>query len=176
MKSGEKGFTLVELLVAMVIMVTIGGAGAAATFQVLKGAERGNSYMSAVRQVENAGHWISRDALMSESIQTDNLTPPNFLILNWVERDYVNQDIRHSATYFFQDVSGNTGKLMRRHWSSAGANELVLVAEKIYYDPAQPGQSSRANYAGPVLTVKLTSIIKDKIESKEYKIVHRPGM
>ena len=174
MRRGERGFTLVELLVAMVIMVTISGAAGAVTFQTLKGVARGTGYMAAVRQVENAGHWISRDALMAETVRTDNLTWPDFIVISWVERDYVNDDIYHSATYYFQDMSGEIGKLMRRHWSSAGANETVMVAENIYYDALHPNET-KANYNNPKLIVKLTSIVDDRHETKEYKIVHRPN-
>lgn len=166
---------MVELLVAMAIMVTISGAAGAATFQTLKSAARGTGYMSAVRQVENAGHWISRDALMAERVRTDDLTWPDFIVITWVERDYVNDDIYHSATYFFQDFSSDMGKLMRRHWSSDGANETVMVAERIYYRADHPNET-KANYNPPKLIVKLTSIVDTKKETKEYKIVRRPNM
>jgi len=174
MRRGEKGFTMVELLVAMVIMVTISGAAGAATFQTLKGTARGTGYMSAVRQVENAGHWISRDAMMAETVQTDSLAWPNFIVINWAERDYVNDDIYHSATYYFQDFSNDKGKLMRRHWSSAGANETVMVAENIYYRADHPNET-KAIYSSPKLTVKLTAIVDNKKETKEYKIMRRPN-
>jgi len=175
MKHGERGFTLVELLIAVSIMFVLSGAAGAVTFQTLKGAARGNGYMSAVRQIENAGHWISRDAQMADGIKTDGLTWPDFLVINWVERDYVHDEIYHSATYYFDNFSGNIGRLMRRHWSSAGANETTLVGESIYYDAIHPDET-KAHYRGPVLTVKLTSIIGEKHETKEYKIIPRPNM
>ena len=175
MRRGESGFTLLELLVAVSIMFVLSGAAGAVTFQTLKGAARGNGYMAAVRQVENAGHWISRDAQMADGIKTDGLTWPDFLVINWVERDYVHDEIYHSATYYFEDFSGNMGKLMRRHWSSDGANETALVAKDIYYDAVHPNET-KAHYVGLLLTVKLTSIVGEKHETKEYKIVPRPNM
>ena len=140
----------------------------------LKGVERGTGYMSAVRQVENAGHWISRDALMAENIQTDDLTWPDFLVISWVERDFEHADIYHSATYYFQDFSNDTGKLMRRHWSSDGANETAMVGENIFYRALHPSQT-KANYNASKLIVKLTAIVDDNLETKEYKILRRPN-
>ncbi len=58
MKRGERGFTLLELVVAAAIITLASGAAGIATFQVFKGTERNNNYMTAVRQVQNAGYWI----------------------------------------------------------------------------------------------------------------------
>ena len=55
MKKGEKGFTIVELLVASAIMAVIGGAAVTTTFQITKSTEPTNNHMTAVRQVQNAG-------------------------------------------------------------------------------------------------------------------------
>ena len=170
MKQGEKGFTLVELLVATTIIVLASGAAGAATFQVFKGTERNNNYMTAVRQVQNAGYWISRDAQMAQSVTADNLTSPDFLILNWTERDYADEPTYHTATYFFQDVTDGIGRLKRSHWSSAGANEETLVAEYIYYDPDDLDDTSKADYQAPALTVQLTAVYDEAMETREYRI------
>ncbi len=34
--------------------------------------------MTVVRQVQNAGYWLSRDAQMAQSVNADNLTSPDF--------------------------------------------------------------------------------------------------
>ncbi len=102
MKLGEKGFTYIELIVALAIIALIGSATATATIQVLRLTGRNNEHMTAVRQVQNAGYWISRDAQMAQSIIVDNLTPPDFLVLNWTEWDDAGDPIYHSVTYFFE--------------------------------------------------------------------------
>ena len=175
MKLNEKGFTAIELAVAITIMALVGSAAATATFQVFKGTERNNNYITTVRQVQNAGYWICRDAWMAQSATADNLTPPDFLILRWTELDDPDDPVYHSATYFFEDLTDGIGKLKRGHWSSAGANEQTLVAEHIYYDPDDPDNTSKANYQSPLLTVQLTSLVEDDKETKEYKIKHRPN-
>ncbi len=105
MKLGEKGFTYIELIVALAILALIGSATATATFQVLRVTERNNDHMTVVRQVQNAGYWLSRDAQMAQSVTADNLTSPDFLVLNWTEWDYVDEPIYHSVTYFFEDLT-----------------------------------------------------------------------
>ena len=176
MKQGEKGFTAIELLVAITIIALIGSATATATFQVFKGTERSNNHMTAVRQVHNAGYWISRDAQMAQSVTTDNLTPPDFLVLSWTERDYADEPTYHSVTYFFEDLTDGIGKLKRNHWSSAGANEQTLVAEYIYYDPDDPDNTSKAGYQKPVLTVQLTALFEETGETREYRINRRSSL
>ena len=173
MKHGERGFTYIELIIAITIMVLASGAAAMATFQVFKGTERNNNYMTAVRQVQNAGYWISHDAQMAQSVTTDNLTLSDFLILSWTEWDAAGDPVYHSARYFFEDPTDGIGKLKRSHWSSAGANEQTLVAEYIYYDPNDIDDTSKASYQSPVLTVQLTALFEETLETREYKIKHR---
>jgi len=176
MKHGERGFTLIELLVAITIMVLVSGAAGAAIFQIFGGTKRNSDHLTVVRQVQNAGYWISRDAQMAQSVTTDNLTLPDFLILSRTEWDAAGDPIYHSARYFFEDLTDGIGKLKRSHWSSAGANEQTLVAEYIYYDPDGVDDTSKASYQSPVLTVKLTALFEETLETREYKIKHRPNL
>ena len=175
MKLGEKGFTHIELIVALAIIALIGSATATATIQVLRGTERNNNHITAVRQVQNAGYWISRDAQMAQSVTADNMTPPDFLVLNWTEWDDAGDPTYHSITYFFENLTDGLGKLKRNHWSSAGINEQTLVAEYIYYDPDDPDNTSKVSYQSPVLTVQLTALSEEIRETREYMINLRPN-
>ena len=176
MRNGEKGYTFIELIIAITIIALISGAASIAIFQILKGTETNNTHMNAVRQVQNAGYWICRDARMAQSIDTDNVTPPDFIAFNWTEWDDQNEEIYHTAIYSFEDLTGDTGKLKRTHWSSAGANEQTLIATHIYYAPADPDDTSKASYQAPVLTLQLTSLVEDAMEVREYRIKHQPNI
>lgn len=176
MKNDEKGYTFIELIISITIMVLVSGAASIAIFQILKGTETNNTHMNAVRQVQTAGYWISRDARMAQSVNTDNLTPPDFIAFNWTEWVDQNEEIYHTATYSFEDLTGDTGKLKRTHWSSAGTNEQTLIATHIYYAPADPDDTTKASYQAPVLTLQLTSLVENAMEVREYRIKHRPNI
>jgi hypothetical protein len=141
----------------------------------MKGTGKNNTHMSAVSQVQTAGYWIGRDARMAQSVN-DNLTLPDFITFSWTEWDEENEKIFHSANYSIEDLSGDTGKLKRTHWSSAGANETTLIVTNIYYAPADPDATSKASYQPPVLTLQLTSLVEDAMEVREYRIKHRPNI
>ena len=176
MKLGEKGYTLIELLIAITIMVAASGAASMAIFQIFRGMESNNDHMTAVQQVQNAGYWISRDAQMAQSVTTDGLTLPDFLVINWTEWDEAGDPIYHSATYFFEGLSDGIGSLKRSHWSSAGADEETLIASYIYYDPTDVDDTSNASYQSPLLTVQLTALFEEIQETREYQITHRSNL
>jgi len=175
MNQGEKGFSFIELIISIGIIALISGAAAIATIQVCKGTERNNDYITAVHQVQSAGYWISRDAQMAQGVTTNNLTSPDFLALSWTEWDDNNDPIYHTATYFFKDLTDGIGKLMRRHWSSDGANEQTLIATKIYYAPGDPENTSNVSYQDSVLTVQLSALSEKVMETREYRVRHRPN-
>ena len=176
MKRAEKGYTLIEFAIAVSIMVLVSGAASMALIRTLKGTEMNNTHMSAVRQVQNAGYWLSRDARMAQSINADNLTPPDFLVFSWTEWDSDDEEIYHSATYSFAGLADGIGSLKRTHWSSAGANEQTLIAQYIYYRPTDPDDTSKAVYQAPMLTLQLTAIVKGEMEIREYRLKHRPNI
>ena len=177
MKLGEKGFTLIELLVAITIMVMASSAAGAAIFQVLRNTEKNNDHMTAVRQVQNAGYWISRDAQMARVVTTNaDLAGLDFLSLSWTEWAANGDSISHSANYTFEALTDGVGNLKRMH-ESAGVSEQTLVAQYIYYDPndADAANTSNTSYQSPVLTVKLTAVFEEFEETREYQIKRRVG-
>ncbi len=180
MKSSEKGFTLLELIVGVGIMALVAVAASAAIFQVLRSNDRNNDYLTAVRQVENAGFWISRDAEMAQIVYTDN-QPPDFLVLKWAEwvpptdQKETAEGTYYSVTYSFTRLTNGIGSLMRSHISSAsaGVSDNIVVASYIYYDLGDADNTSKASYESPVLTVQLTALVGQTRETREYRIKRR---
>lgn len=80
----QKGFTLIELIIAIALTGIIAAAATMSIDQVITSTALGNNYNTAINQVRNAGYWVSRDALMAQSIVAENLTAPKVLVLDWV--------------------------------------------------------------------------------------------
>ena len=93
----EKGLTLVELVMAMGVTAIILGGITATLWQVFNTNTRSVNHMTAVRQVQSAGYWVSHDALMAQNVVTENLTPPQQILqLKWTDWDGVAHDVTYS--------------------------------------------------------------------------------
>lgn len=64
----QRGFTFVELLVVLAVTSIIAATVSMVVFQLLAVNARNSAHMTAVKQVENAVHWISRDASMAQAV------------------------------------------------------------------------------------------------------------
>ncbi len=174
MKHSQGGFMLAELVVIIGVIALVATATTMSVVQAVSGTERSNSHMIAVRHVQNAGYWISRDGQMAEEVSTENLTPPDFLVFRWTDWGYGDDSVYHSVTYSLENVSGGIGELRRTHQDSTGTDEQVLVANYIYYNPGDPGNTTEVTYESYVLTVKLVTMFGDVKETREYKVYTRP--
>jgi len=168
MKPDEKGFTLIEVLVAIAITALIAGAASMTTFQLVNGTKRSNDHMTAVNQVGNAGYWVSRDAQMSENFTVENLTPPEFLVLGWTEEDI---GYEHQVIYTLEAMPGsNLKRLMRNHSINGGSNVITLVAQFIDPDPAK----TECEFINGTLTLTVTASPSLHSETRVYKVLPRP--
>jgi len=110
-KRGEKGFTLLELLIGAAIMALVVGAAATSITTILLNQGRAAGESVALPQVQNAGYWIWRDVQMAS-----NVTPgdPNGFPLSLTIPVDDSRDNDYSIEYVFE---GN--KLKRRVYDSS---------------------------------------------------------
>ena len=175
MKSNQRGFTLVELIIAVSIMVPVSLAAGAAIYQVMRNVDKNNDYVTAVNQVENAGFWIARDAQMAVGVSTGNLSTPYFLEFRWTEFNATGIPTYHSVDYFFENMVNSVGKLKRTHTIGTSEEETNVVGTYIYYEPSD-NKTSMVNYQTRILTLKLTLVLEKATETKEYKINQRVNL
>ncbi len=94
---GQRGFTLVELLVAIPVSAIVVAAATAGLMQLLDSKDA-SAHMLTMRQVQTAGYWMSTDGLQSETVTLtagDNVTGGFPLTLVWTNPD---DDTRHMVT------------------------------------------------------------------------------
>ena len=173
MKNGQRGFTLIELIVGLSIAVLVSGAAGIAIFQLMKGSEVNNTHMTAVRQVQNAGYWVSHDTRMAQDITAANLTPPSFLVFNWTEGDTLDE---YEIIYTLEDIPGSTLKKLHRNQSVNGtANITTFIAQHIDPDAAR----TNCLYGGSKLTLTITATAgagtSEQSETRKYEFVQRSG-
>ena len=91
----EKGFTLIELVVALAITGIIGLGAGAATYHVMTQSDQNTAATSARHQALNAIHWMSRDVQMAQTVSPEGAS--GFpLTLRWVAWDNVGHEVVYS--------------------------------------------------------------------------------
>lgn len=90
-RRNQKGFTLIEIVIAVAIAGLVVAAAAAAVVQLIQSSDT-TAHMLAVRQVQQAGYWLSTDALQAQTV-----TPPTGfpLTLTWNS---------HNITYTLEPI------------------------------------------------------------------------
>ena len=85
-KSDQRGVTIIESAVSILIIAFISLGATMTNAQVIDRTSRNNDYTTAGRQTLNATHWISNDVQMAQVLQPSG--PAGFpLTLQWVEWD-----------------------------------------------------------------------------------------
>ena len=171
MKLGEKGYTYIELIVGITIAALVVAAASMAIFQVLKNSQNNSNHMTAVRQVQNASYWISRDAQMAQIVTTDNLTSPDFLVLSWTDG---NSGDECQVVYTLEDMPESGFKTMMRNQSVNGSdNSTMMIAQHIDSD----SEKTKCEFTSGTFSLTITATVGNgshmESESRTYQLVPR---
>jgi prepilin-type N-terminal cleavage/methylation domain-containing protein len=163
----QAGFTLIELMAAMVITGFIGLGATMASGQVLNQTARNSDYTTASRNAMNAMHWISRDAMMAQTINGTEGFPQNEnLSLSWIEWD----NTAHSANYTLEN-----GILRRIHSDGSQVTNIVIAQ---YINPEEE-LTNCVSFNG-TLTLTITSSVGEGSKvvnvTRSRKITERPHL
>ena len=150
----QNGFALIEMLMAIAISGLIIAGIVDVTVQTIVINAAHNSRMTAIKQVENAIHWIERDAQMasSKSIEPSDSTVTDFpLELSWT---HFEDNYTHFITYRVDN-----GVLLRREVvkdiAEAENEELISDTETMICNNVIAADSNYA-FNAEILEVNLT--------------------
>jgi prepilin-type N-terminal cleavage/methylation domain-containing protein len=140
---GQRGFTLIEILVAVTIVAVIAVGVTMTTFQILKQSVKNRDFVTASQFTMNAIHWISRDAEMAQGIQTGaNHGFP--LTLSWVDW----------GSSVYQAVYSIDNGVLKRTYSHTGeATVQTVLAQSVN---TVSGETT-CEYNSKFLTVQITA-------------------
>jgi prepilin-type N-terminal cleavage/methylation domain-containing protein len=157
----QKGFTLLELMVAFAVSGIITGGITMTFYQVVTGSARASNHMTLVSQVQNAGYWVSHDA---EAAQDVNANPGggDFLVLTWTDWD----GVVNTVTYTLDGTE---------LWRDDGGQQTPVAK---FIDPAETNvefNDTNGDGIKDTLVFKVTAVIGNSLsETRVYKVVPRP--
>jgi prepilin-type N-terminal cleavage/methylation domain-containing protein len=156
-KTSQRGFSLIEVLIAITVTSLIGGAAVTSIFQVFNVNAVSSSHMTVARQVQNAGYWISHDTQIAQSVAPGvSLGFP--LVLSWTEWDAT----QHQVTY---SLAG--GQLQR----DDGTNQTVVAR---YIDASSTSCVFTNDELVFTVTATLGTYPQEESETRVYRIFPRP--
>ena len=174
---GQRGITLVEMLVAIGVAGIIAVAIVGAIFQLVTVNTRTSDHMIAVRQVQQAGTQVATDAYQAQTVElTDGGSeyPPGSgfpLTLTWTDLDLDRNVVRYS-------INGRD-ELEREHSVFDNGNLVShtnsIAARHIDILPENTNLIRRlSDDFKTVLVITVTATVGDHSETRFYEVQPRP--
>jgi prepilin-type N-terminal cleavage/methylation domain-containing protein len=183
-KRSEKGFSLIELLVAIPIMALIGLAAGAVLIQLLH-SDRISQRMVAVRQVQAAGDRVHQDAIQAQEVTFgDNMTAVSWsLDLNWSGQWTDNTGIYNartvSVTYTLVPAKGQYE--LQRHEvaeiivGTTTENRDITTTVAEHLDASQMS-CEWVDSSAQTISLRVVAVVGTKTEERTYNISPRSLM
>ncbi|MFC1914158.1 type II secretion system protein J [Chloroflexota bacterium] len=111
MMKKERGFTLVELAIAIAITGFIVSVLGGAIHQIVTVPEYGNEKMTAMHELQNIAHWVGIDGQMSKSASGGNQ-----LILTLTDDSTINYVVEGTE---FHRIAGTSNRTLAKNITSA---------------------------------------------------------
>lgn len=160
MRQRQKGFTLLELVVAAGILAVIAGAIMMTTVTLLRQSDQDEAHV-ALQQVQNAGYWISRDVQMARNVTAPG--PHGFPITISVPVDD-NEANDYSIQYLF------TGNKLQRHLYDSSGN---LTAETFIADYIDTGNTAFVSANVSLYRLTIRAVKDERAVTMNYEVSQR---
>ena len=161
----QRGLTLIELLIALPIAALIIFAATGAIIQLLESSQASN-HMIALRQVQTAGYWVSKDGLQAQRV--DITTAPDILILEWTEWE---GNVSYRITYSLEDMPSGSSKQLKRTEAVNDTVRTSIIATNLVPEETSWDWTNADKQA---FTFKVTAKVGEQTETRIYEITPRP--
>lgn len=170
LRKGQRGVSLVELVIVVALAGLVGAAITATAFQVFTFTTRLSNQMTAIRQVQQAGFWVSPDVMMAKTV-TPGGCANCLLTLNWTD----GANNKHGVIYRLVDMSGGLRRLQREHYigTPLALNSNTTVAE--YINSAQTSCVKVGSALNFTVVFNVTATVGGRNETRVYQVQPRPG-
>ena len=168
----QRGLTIIELLVVIVLTGLITTAITTTFFQVFDMNTRTANHMSALSQVQQAGKLVSQDILEAQNV-TPGANAGFPLTLTWTEVGEAPNT--YKVIYKLEDTSGPT-ILWREYYVNLALNSTTKVAEHIDPDETSIDPDEPCSFPNcDAFIFKVTATVGEQSETREYEVKPRPG-
>ncbi len=165
----QKGFTLIEILVALGIFGLVAAAASGTIVQVIQ-SSRTTDHMTALRQVQSAGYWVSHDGVQAQQV-TISAAPGLPFTLTWTDWD--DNDI-HEVEYSLQQDMAVDYLQRKEVVNGEAANPIIAIVGQ-YIDPdntlCEPFDQELGG--GETFTFTVTATMNQQTETRTYEIKPR---
>ena len=157
MRKEQRGFTLVELLVAIAIAGLIAPVVVSGIFQVTRGTVRINTDLVVLQEIDGASAWINRDLSQAQTTNLNVGETLNTMRVDWV--DQTGWAVEGAESHFAEYTLSGTD-LLREY-----DGETQIVARRV--------ANIQFSRSGKFITVAITSTLRDRTETLSYFITPR---
>ena len=164
----QKGFTLIELIIALAIAGVIGVAATMTAHNMITIPSMSNDSNTAINQVRNAVNWINRDVQGADP-NTVNDAPgaPGFFSVSLQKWDSGTWST-HNITYSLEDMAGTSLKELWRDYDSGTTRNLIAQ----FIEPEAVGVTECS--WNSTLKITITATVENKTETRTIQVKPRP--
>ena len=175
----QGGLTLVELMIAIVLVGIVTGAITMVISDVFSASARTSNHMTAVRQVQSAEYWLSRDIRQALAEKVDlSPTDGQLVVVEWPKFD---EATKGWHTIIVEYILSDDGNLRRLEYTRLDSNsDPDLVADTIVAQHIDDDQTIlRWNDSETLLVLRVKATVgvhsETQSETREYEIKPRLG-
>ena len=154
---GQRGFTLIEILVSMAIGGLLVPVVVAGIFQVTKGTDKINTDLVILQDIDGASAWINRDLSQALTTNLNESETLNTMRVDWV--DLTGWAVEGAESHFAEYTLSGTD-LLREY-----DGQTQIVARRV--------ANIEFSRVGNFVTVAITSTLRDTTESLSYFVTPR---